>query len=223
MPRSKYKKSENTKQRLLDTALKLFQEEGFEKATMRRIAEEAKMAPGAAYYYFPSKDHMVFEFYQRSYEEHVPLVMKILEKEKDLKKRIAGAVKAHLKVAQTYYPISKVLLRTAINPESSLSPFSVESKELRDKNIQIFKDVVGGANNRIPAKIKERLPEMLWMFKMGMILYWLSDRSPKQKKTFEFVDKAADLIQKTIYLTNLPGVKGFSESIIKLYYDYKLY
>ena len=59
-------KSDETRQRILSAALKLFHDRGFEAATMRDIAEEAAVATGAAYYYFPSKDAIVMEFYRRA-------------------------------------------------------------------------------------------------------------------------------------------------------------
>ncbi len=55
-------KSEETRERILNAALKLFRDRGFEAATMRDIAEEAGVATGAAYYYFPSKDAIVMEY-----------------------------------------------------------------------------------------------------------------------------------------------------------------
>ena len=48
--------TENTKELILRTALELFRGCGFEITTMRDIARAAKVATGAAYYYFPSKE-----------------------------------------------------------------------------------------------------------------------------------------------------------------------
>ncbi|HXN93618.1 MAG TPA: helix-turn-helix domain-containing protein, partial [Candidatus Acidoferrales bacterium] len=44
---------EKTKTAILQTALELFRRRGFEVTTMRDIARAAKLATGAAYYYFP--------------------------------------------------------------------------------------------------------------------------------------------------------------------------
>ncbi|MGB9079563.1 MAG: helix-turn-helix domain-containing protein, partial [Terracidiphilus sp.] len=52
-------KAEETGTRILDAALALFRQEGFDNATMRGIAEKAGVATGAAYYYYPSKDAIV--------------------------------------------------------------------------------------------------------------------------------------------------------------------
>jgi AcrR family transcriptional regulator len=220
---NKYIKADQTKKKILDTSLNLFLKHGYEKTTMRSIAEATGLAPGAAYYHFDTKEHIIFAFYEKSYEEHLPIVEKVLAKEKDLKKRLAGAVKAHMQIAGHYHEISKILLSTAIHPDHSLSPFSVQSKELRDKNIDIFRQVIEGTTSKVPDKLKGKLPEMLWMFKMGMIFYWVYDKSPNQRKTFQLIDRSSALIARLIQLSNLPILKGFSEQIVRMFYQYKFY
>lgn len=216
-------KADKTKQKIQDVALDLFLKHGYEKATMREIAKAAGVAPGAAYYHFDSKEHLIQAYYLRSYEEHLPIVERVLEKEKDLKKRLAGAVKAHMQIAESYHGISKALFATAVNPDHPLSPFSKESKEVRDKNIEVFRRVLEGTDTPIAEKLKARLPEILWMFKMGMILYWVYDKSAHQKKTFQLIDQSCVLIARLIRLSNLPILRGFSEQFVKMFYRYKFY
>ena len=216
-------KADRTRQKILEVAFRLFREQGYEKATMRSIAKAAGLAPGAAYYHFDTKEHIIFAFYEMSYEEHLPIVEKVLAKETRLAQRLAGTVKAHMQIAGHYHEMSKVLLSTAINPDNSLSPFSASSKELRDKNIEIFRRVLEGTAERIPEGLKDKLPEILWMFKMGMILYWVCDKSPNQRKTNELIDRSCALVARLILLSNLPVLRGFSEQIVKMFYAYKFY
>ena len=222
-PNDKQQKADKTRQKILDVALELFLKHGYEKSTMREIAKAAGLAPGAAYYHFDSKEHLIQAYYERSYEEHLPIVEKVLEREKELKKRLAGAVKAHMQIAESYHGISKALFATAVNPDHPLSPFSRESKDVRDKNIEVFRKVLEGTSMPIPEKLKTRLPEILWMFKMGMILYWVYDKSPRQRKTFQLVDQSCVLIARLIQLSNLPILKGFSEQFVQMFYKYKFY
>jgi len=56
-------KGERTRERILDVALDLFRERGYEATTMRMIAKAAGVSLGNSYYYFPSKDHLVQSFY----------------------------------------------------------------------------------------------------------------------------------------------------------------
>ncbi|MEE8128573.1 MAG: helix-turn-helix domain-containing protein, partial [Nitrospinaceae bacterium] len=63
-------KSIRTRQKILDAALLLFVEKGYDKATMRQIALQANMAPGSIYHHFPTKEHIVQTFYDVIHEEH---------------------------------------------------------------------------------------------------------------------------------------------------------
>ena len=63
-------KSEATREVLVETALRLFRERGYEKTTMRLIATEAGVSQGNAYYYFDGKDAFVQELYRRIQVEH---------------------------------------------------------------------------------------------------------------------------------------------------------
>ena len=77
-------KSEATRARILECALAIFRERGFENSTMREIAKAAGVAVGAAYYYFDSKNAIVMAFYQRAQEEMAPSLDTVLSEAKTL-------------------------------------------------------------------------------------------------------------------------------------------
>src|ERR1700685_3927581 len=81
-------KAEETGLKILEGALALFREQGFESATMRAIAERAGVATGAAYYYYPSKEAIVTDFYQRSCAEMQPAIEASLENLPTLQARL---------------------------------------------------------------------------------------------------------------------------------------
>ena len=64
-------KGGQTKAAILQAALDMFQESGYEETTMRAIAERAGVSLGNAYYYFHSKEHLIQAFYHRTHEEHL--------------------------------------------------------------------------------------------------------------------------------------------------------
>lgn len=60
MPRT-VKDPEERKRELLDTAMRLFAEEGYDNVSVRAVAREAGVAPGLAYHYFDSKQRLFDE------------------------------------------------------------------------------------------------------------------------------------------------------------------
>lgn len=187
-------KSEQTRQMLYQTALKLFASDGFEATTMRQIAKKAGVAPGAIYYYFESKESLVQHYYEQLHIEHEKSLVDFFEKEKKLSERLHRVVTAKIEMALPHKDMALALYRVAANPQSSLSPFSAESKLLREKAITIFENLIQGCDQDFHKELKPLLPKYLWFYLMGVILFWIYDKSKKSQRTFEFIDKTVPLI-----------------------------
>src|ERR1043165_2700215 len=89
-------KGDETRARIMEAAMELFQRQGFDAATMRAIAAEAGVATGAAYYYFDSKDAIVLAFYEQSQAELEPLLETVLAGSKDFKTLLRQVIEAKL-------------------------------------------------------------------------------------------------------------------------------
>ena len=54
---------------ILKTAMKLFLKKGFEKVTIRRIADAIEYSPATIYLYFTGKDEILFALHEQGFEE----------------------------------------------------------------------------------------------------------------------------------------------------------
>ncbi|MEU5546481.1 TetR/AcrR family transcriptional regulator [Streptomyces sioyaensis] len=54
----------NTRQRIQDVALELFSEQGYEKTSLREIAEKLEVTKAALYYHFKTKEDIVISLFQ---------------------------------------------------------------------------------------------------------------------------------------------------------------
>ncbi|HON80071.1 MAG TPA: TetR/AcrR family transcriptional regulator [Spirochaetota bacterium] len=61
-------KSMNTRNLIITTALKLFNEEGAYRVTTNHIADKAGISPGNLYYYFRNKEEIIREIFQQILE-----------------------------------------------------------------------------------------------------------------------------------------------------------
>ena len=120
----KPKKADRTRRHILDTALRLFRERGYDGTTMRAIASEAGVSLGSAYYYFKSKEHLIQPYYANSHREHLTACIEILETEISLKERLRQVLHAKIDTSAPYHLFAGQLFRTAANPASPLKPFS---------------------------------------------------------------------------------------------------
>src|SRR5713101_9420138 len=120
-------KAEETRERIVDAALKLFRDEGFDETTMRDIAAEAGVATGAAYYYFRSKEELVMAFYMRTAEEARMLLPPALQRSSDLRKRLRTVIDLKLSQFVDHRRLLIALARIGIDPANPLSPFGKET------------------------------------------------------------------------------------------------
>lgn len=201
-------KGERTRERILESALELFREHGYDATTMRMIAEAAGVSLGNSYYYFPSKDHLVQAFYWRVYEDRVAAVADQLADERDLLRRLRIAVRGLLDVVGPYHRASATMFRTAADPSSPLNPFSASSAPTRNASIALLREVVGGSDARLPRDVTPVLPHLLNLYELGVILFWVHDRSPKQRRTYELVEDSTEAIVRLLSLSTMPGLRA---------------
>src|SRR5580704_12670911 len=123
-------KAEETGLRILDSALELFRQEGFDTATMRDIAAKAGVATGAAYYYYPSKDAIVMAFYERSCDEMQPRIEAALAGAHGLEKRLRELILVKLAYFAPNRGVLRALLRNGADPKHPLSPFSPQTSPI---------------------------------------------------------------------------------------------
>jgi AcrR family transcriptional regulator len=213
----KVKKSEETRRRILEAALELFREKGFEQTTMRDIAERASMALGAAYYYFDSKEKLVFAYYQATQEEMQQFIARpAIQEVSSLKVRLQLVLDHKFREMKPYRSFLGVLFRVAVDPSSPLSPFGEETREIREASIRIFQQIIEGSEPSIPSDLKEHLPRLLWLLQMGLILFWLHDRSRGQVRTKNLQDKSLDLVLSLIRIGRLPLMGPVRRSVLEL-------
>jgi AcrR family transcriptional regulator len=218
---AKTPKGEQTRALILTTALELFRERGYEETTMRAIAQQAGVALGNAYYYFKSKEHLIQAFYARSHEEHLAASRPILEQESDLKARLQGVLRAKISTSEPYHRFSGILFKTAADPQSPLSPFSPASHPTRQESTALFADVLFGSKTKVPQDLAEELPNLLWMYQMGIVLFWIHDSSPGRARTYRLIDHTVDLVARTIGLANVPLLSPLRKRVLALLKDIK--
>jgi AcrR family transcriptional regulator len=217
---AKTRKGEQTRALILETALVLFRERGYEETTMRAIAESAGVAVGNAYYYFRSKEYLIQAFYERSHDEHLAASREVLETERDLRDRLLGVLRAKIDTAMPYHRFAAVLFKTAADPQSPLNPFHEDSREIRERAVSLFAEVLEGSATRLRhAELRSELPHLLWMYEMGIVLFWIHDDSPGCLRTYRLVEHTVNLVVRLISLANLPLMRPLIRTTLDLLAD----
>lgn len=210
-------RGEQTRRLIVDTAVRLFREHGYERTTMRGIAQAAGLSVGNAYYYFPSKEHLVQEFYARIQDEHRAALEPLLASRTGFADRLHAAYRTGLDAMRPYHGFAGKFFRIAADPQSPVSPFSAESTPARERSVALFREVVAGSTTKIDPELRADLPELLWLLHMGVTLFWVHDRSPGQAKAALLVDRAVPLVDRLVGLSRLKVLRPLTREVIALY------
>jgi AcrR family transcriptional regulator len=209
-------KSDDTRAKITETAIASFRERGYDQTTIRLIADEANISVGNAYYYFPTKNHLVQELYLRVQGDHRERVAKEFASTTDIAKRLEIALLTGLDALAPYHDSAPGFLAAAISPDSAVSPFGADAAAPREMAIEVFRRVVDGSTNTIPAALKRQLPELLWMAYMGLTLFWVYDNSPVQAKSRKLATRASRLFGTVLPLARLPFARGPLNELLDL-------
>jgi AcrR family transcriptional regulator len=209
-------RAEDTRRKIYESALSLFREKGFEQTTMRDIAAKAGVALGGAYYYFSTKDAIVLAFYRETQESSHQVIVEALAGRKKLKDRIRVVLEKRLELLKPNRKFCAALLRHAPDASDSLSPFSEESRAIREHAIEHMRIAADGGDVKVPADLRPRLPYLLWLYQMALIMFWLYDRSPGQERTQRLIEKSLALLVNLLRISSLPLMKPLRRAALDL-------
>jgi AcrR family transcriptional regulator len=212
-------KSEETRSLIVTTAMRLFTENGYDRTTMRAIATEAGVSVGNAYYYFSSKEQLIQGFYDEIARLHLGAARDRLAGEPRFAERLKAVLLCWLELAEPYHRFGTQFFVNAADPESPLSPFSDQSAAARDASIELMREVVDGSDVKLDPELRAQLPELLWLYQMGVVLFWVHDRSAGEKRSRMLVERSVPLLARLAALSRLRVFRPVSREIVDLIQD----
>ena len=204
-------KSDLTKAKILQEALTLFREKGFDATTMRDIATTCDMAVGTAYHHFESKEAIVGAYYTWVQMEHLRQVSEFNQSKHSLKQRLEQAFQSKLEIVAGDQKLLGVIMRYIGEAEHPLSIFGAKTKDLRDEGLRIFKIALG--DEAMPADLRELAPPIFWTLHMGMLLYFLHDTT-QGERTSKLGKSALELILQVFGMVGSPLVQPLIKPVL---------
>jgi AcrR family transcriptional regulator len=209
------RKKEETKQKIVKIAMYLFRKHGFDKTTMEHIAFEVDIAKGTLYNYFPVKEAIISEYWQRSVKELKLQLLQMIQLLPDTKARLLKTfTKAAAELFKSKQDIYKIYLsywlRNLNNPSIN--------ERLRSGFEDVFTMIIklGQQSNEIRRDMSvEFLVKHLKVAFLTACMNWLSDPKlfPFEKELTQtvslFIEGAGSGIRKS---KSKPGVNDSTES-----------
>ena len=178
---------------------------------MRDIARSAKVATGAAYYYFPSKEAIVSAYYDQVQRVHAEKVRDEWKGKSGLRERLGIAFHSKLEILKDDRRFLGALFRYTGDPEHPLSVFGKGTQIQRAQSMAIFREVLEGTD--LSEEMLQLLPPAFWLAHLGMILFFIYDDSNGQQKTHKLVDSVLDLFTQAIEWAGSAFVRPFVQPI----------
>jgi hypothetical protein len=129
-------------------------------------------------------------------------------------------LRAILDVKLSYFEPNRKFLGAlfghAADPENPLSPFSEQTRDIRESDLEHFSHALECGKIKIPDDLKPHLPRLLWLYQMGVILFWIYDRSAGRKRTSQLIDKSLPLVVNLIKAVRFPLLGPIRKMVVDL-------
>ena len=179
-PRGRTAEGEATRARLYDTAVRLIGEQGFEATTLRDVAQRAGVSAGLLYRYFPSKRSLVLALYDELSEAFARDAADMPNGR--WRDRFLYALETALRSLRPHRVTLRALVPVMVGDVDE-GVFAQSTAFSRKRVEAVFRAVVLDASDAPPQKVAEALGRLLYLIHLGVILWWLLDKSPGQRAT----------------------------------------
>lgn len=195
--------SQNQKQKnrskIIKIAVDIMIEHGFKSATMRTIAKEAGIGDATIYNYFPTKEAILYAYYEESLNECIAR-LKAIERFNEF--TLAEQLQTFLDIQlELFLPDREFIELSFKRIFFSLSHTNRGLQPIREIFQTIVSDMFNAAVEvgEIPEQVfQEMINHLFWDYYIGVIMFWLKDGSDQFSDTTVMVDKTLDLICATL-------------------------
>jgi AcrR family transcriptional regulator len=213
-PPGRTAEGEAARLRLYQTAISLIDGRGYEAATLREVAKRAGVSPGLLYRYFPSKRSVVLALYDELSDKFAQQATEMPRgKWRD---RFVYALELSLSVLEPHRVTLRALAPVMVgDAEEGVFARSTAFSRLRVQTA--FQSAVVDATDAPKGPLAEAIGRLLYLLHLGVILWWLLDRSPRQRATSALVALFRQILPSAALALHLRPVRGFVQSADSLF------
>jgi AcrR family transcriptional regulator len=205
-PPGRSAQGEAARQKLFDVATQLIRQRGYEATTLREVAEQAGVSVGLSYRYYPSKRAIVLALYEELSVQYADRAAAMPDGK--WRSRFTFALETSLEVLrpnrntlQAFVPVMLGGSEEGLFAESTaFSRFRVQ---------KVFEEAVGGSTDAPPTKLAEAVGRLLYLVHLGVIMWWLLDKTPQQRATDALVALLRQVLPSAALTLRLPPIRTF--------------
>ena len=197
------KVKEQTRDKILRAARKLFVGKGFDQTTTRDIAARAGIAVGTLFNYFPSKEALGMAMVAEALDSAGEEFQARRRGDESLEELLFGHVFSGLRALTPQRAFVGAVF------ESALSPFAAGGNggagdAVRASHLETVAELI---SQHRPAPAPALAPSFVamhlyWTLYLGVLAFWSSDESPNQEDTLVVVDQSLRLFVQSLATNN---------------------
>jgi len=168
------------KEKILETALELFANDGFNATSTKKIAQKAGVSEGLIFKHFDNKKNLLDALMEQA-EEQIQLLIAPILLEKNAKKVIERLIQMPFQIDQSEYDFWRLQFKLKWEKEY-YKPLSI--KPLLDKLTEVFKDL----NYPTPALEAQLLWQTIDAISVEILREGLTQQLPLKNLLFEKYD-----------------------------------
>jgi AcrR family transcriptional regulator len=202
-PRGVTQQGVATRATLFATATRFMAERGYEATTLRDVAAEAGVSPTLLYRYFPNKQAVVLALYDDLSAWYAAAASAMPRGR--WRDRFLFALRTSLDVLAPHRAPLAALVPVLIGggPYGLFAPSTTFS---RQRVQQVFHDAVADAADAPHRDLVAPLGRLLYLVHLAVLLWWLMDRSPRQRATLGLVTLLEKTMPSAVLALRLPPV-----------------
>ncbi len=150
-------------------------------------------------------------YYDCVQDEHEKRVRDALVDATDLRERLCIVMHTKLDILSEDRRILGALFRFTGDLKNPMSVLGKGTEPQRSHSLSIFREAIG--NESVPEDLRSVLPTLLWVLHLGIILFFVYDNSPEQRRTRQLTDGVLDLLVQFLRLSSVPVLRTFMQPV----------
>ena len=185
-------KKQETRQRIIECARKLFNDKGFEQTTTRHIAEAAGIAAGTMFNYFPTKEALAMTIVEEALDEAGAEFEGRLRGDETLDEALFAHVAIGLRHLAPQRNYVGEVLETALSPFAR-EPVCEQAQQLRVNHLETVGELIGSHGQPTALLPDVITMHLYWTLYLGVLSFWAADESPNREDTLVVLDQSMRL------------------------------
>ncbi len=184
-----------TRERILASARRLFDSQGFARTATRDLARAAGIATGTLFNYFASKEALAMTLAAEALERGRAEFRQKQRPHETLEEALFGHIAFGLRELDPYRHFLGEVFETALSPFSR-SSVAQQGEELRLQHLETVAELLrAGGLTEEPNFVSMHL---YWTLYLGVLAFWSRDASENQSETLVVLDQSLKLFVGTL-------------------------